>query len=180
MTKYTKIAFIAEYGDCNLIWNYNIITHITVEDHIVSVYANETLFSKFSITQNPKNGQWVRHGKYKLYRPTGEYKSRTSYFNVGKLHREDGPAECLKFKKGAKTFAYYINGKRHREDGPAYVEICSDGHISEEKYYINGKLHREDGPAKVLTYRVGGKALTSWYYHGEIYDPLLTKKALNI
>lgn len=51
------------------------------------------------------------------------------YKDLGKLHREDGPAYIR--VDGSK--AWFLNGKRHRLDGPAL--IYADG---SEEWWVNG------------------------------------------
>jgi hypothetical protein len=60
------------------------------------------------------------------------------YYQNGKPHRLDGPAEF--FPSGTKV--WWKEGKEHRLDGPA-VE-GADGYAN---WYVEGLLHRLDGPA---------------------------------
>tara|TARA_R110002033_G_scaffold167447_1_gene206589 strand:+ start:3867 stop:4724 length:858 start_codon:yes stop_codon:yes gene_type:complete len=119
------------------------------------------------------------------------------YIN-NELHREDGPA-LRRSDKDSTLEVWYIDGKRHREGGPAY-QYANDEMIQDE-WRIDGKLHREDGPAfckadgdivhkewyfngkkhcedkAAIQIWVGGILQTSkWYYHGDEYTPILTKK----
>tara|TARA_R110002033_G_scaffold136310_5_gene175850 strand:- start:222 stop:758 length:537 start_codon:yes stop_codon:yes gene_type:complete len=176
MTKYTRGEFIAEYGELNLIWGYEDITHVVVEGVKATVYADTEIFSVFSMAQCPSTGKWVLHGKYKMYKHTGDYKHRTSYYVMGTLHREDGPALRAVFNNNMIEHMYYNMGELHREGAPAHIIMRSNGEIIEEKYYINGECHREDGPAVTLFY--GDKISKQWYHHGEPYEPNLTKRAL--
>ena len=97
-----------------------------------------------------------------------------------------------KYIKHGSMFVYYIHGsledimhfkygKLHNEEGPAYYRWESDGTLITKGYCIDGKLHREDGPARYICYNYGSDVIIkTWFYHGEQYEPALTKKAISI
>jgi hypothetical protein len=88
-----------------------------------------------------------------------EYANGTkSWYQCGKLHRDDGPA--IEHSNGDK--AWYQNGLFHRIDGPALE--WSDG---TKFWYQNGKPHRDDGPA--VEYPNGSKF---WYKNGIKQTPV--------
>ncbi len=108
------------------------------------------------------------------------YISATSvkYYQHGKLHRVDGPAELY---NGTETCSedWYLNGLRHRVGGPAI--ICPDL----VAWFQNGKRHRMDGPALIITPDTqfaayvlqAGKSLIRWY-HNDVELPEEKVKAL--
>lgn len=53
----------------------------------------------------------------------------TTYFYMGKIHREDGPAVISPNHQ-----IWMIGGKVHREDGPAFLNIKEKKAI----WYVNG------------------------------------------
>tara|TARA_R110002033_G_scaffold136310_2_gene175844 strand:- start:44 stop:637 length:594 start_codon:yes stop_codon:yes gene_type:complete len=196
--KYTLTEFIKEYG--HILHRTN-VSDVIVDDNYVKVYLNDTLVSEFPMVLY--NGKYVMHGvykayfldgskMYKVYYKNGEYhredgpayyqwtyektKDRESYYKDGKLHREDGPTSTYWHNNGKLRFiGYNANGKRHRIDGPAAQYYYTDGKLVEESYYVDGELHREDGPA---LYRDDDGVVTlEWYYHGNKYEPTLTKRA---
>ena len=68
------------------------------------------------------------------------------YFN-GLRHRSHGPA-YTQYDADTRDIldtSYYELGKLHRNDGPA-VRYTRD-HTTREEYYFEGALHREDGPS---------------------------------
>ena len=61
------------------------------------------------------------------------------YNEVGKLHREDGPA--IEYADGDKF--WYLNGLLHREDGPA-VEWADGLKLWYLIWYLNGRSYTEE------------------------------------
>lgn len=88
---------------------------------------------------------------------------RVQYLRLGRLHRDQGPAEQL--QKGVEAwyrhgvlhntsgpailmpegFVWVLYGKRHRENGPA--EFYKKGEYERQEWFQNGKRHRIGGPA---------------------------------
>lgn len=71
----------------------------------------------------------------KTYKVTVSKYATRWYNEMGKLHREDGPA--VEHNDGTKS--WWINGQRHREDGPA-IEWFDET----KSWYINGKQLTEE------------------------------------
>jgi len=80
------------------------------------------------------------------------YEDFTEWFNeIGKWHREDGPAVAFKNGRGF----WYVNGKPHRLDGPA-IEYA-DGSV---EYWIEGKhLTKEEFLARTNPTSCSGKVV---------------------
>ena len=76
----------------------------------------------------------------------------TLYYQVGLLHREDGPA--LTLDNGAEE--WLVIGKRHRLNGPAFTNLSGY-----EGWFQNDKLHRLDGPAIV-----DPEGKDQWWFYG--------------
>lgn len=82
----------------------------------------------------------------------------TTYYNNGKIHREDGPA--IEWRDGNKH--WILNDRLHREDGPAIDLVETEIGCTVKKWSINGKYHREDGPAVEF-----GNGYKEWWIDGE-------------
>lgn len=67
--------------------------------------------------------------------------------DLGRFHREDGPAaECIKgMDKGCKY--YYIHGMVHRENGPAILEN------DYESYWFNGIKYPFEDWKEIIKYK---------------------------
>ena len=171
--RYSVIGFTNRYGDIGLTWP-SFLSHVIIKENKVMVYHHDELYSDFNIVQIPKCSIWVIHGVYTKYPPIT---STIIYYNMGKKHREDGPATIHTNSRGFTTKEYCVDGQLHREDGPAFIEIDDKGEIIELKYFIDGEPHREDGPAYIKWPNVDQLKIEEWYYHGKKYDPLMTKAA---
>ena len=69
------------------------------------------------------------------------------WYNKGKRHRDDGPAEKFDFDTGVQYTKWWNHGKIHRTDGPAYIFESQDGDVLCRVWAVDGKIHRKDGPA---------------------------------
>ena len=71
---------------------------------------------------------------------------------------------------GTVTESYFQNGKLHRDDGPAVMERKADGSTT-EKYYRNGQFFRPDSPAPAIVERNIAKDETTETYvrDGRVY-----------
>lgn len=92
-----------------------------------------------------------------ISQPTIIHNGCEIWYNEGKKHRVNGPAEI--WPDGSEF--WFINGQRHREDGPAEI----NKRIPCIAWYSHDKLHRsDDKPACIIdgtTFR--------WYVHGVIH-----------
>ena len=90
-----------------------------------------------------------------------------TYYYLGKIHREDGPAVEY-IDVGAVRIEWYSHGKRHRLDGPA----CTS--FSTEEWFKNGKRHCLIGPAIVRAWE--NHIFNQWFIEGEEYSEEEWKK----
>lgn len=123
--------------------------------------------------------RWFKHGVLHRDEDKGPAivfsETNCEYYNMGVVHRKNGPAVIRDYKK-----AWMVEGLYHREEneGPAIIfengdfmyyfkgELHRTNNQPAKKindnyyYYYKGKLHREDGPA------VDEINKQVWYIHG--------------
>lgn len=94
------------------------------------------------------------------------------YYQDGKRHRTDGPAEIMMdpiTTKPIKIF-WYLDGTIAREDDKPAITVIdhASGHIVDEVFCDwSGNKSRENGPARISYCKRTGKKLSeTWYLHG--------------
>ncbi len=98
------------------------------------------------------------------------------WWQQGKRHRAEGPAEELFYPSGVlRTRKWFHNDLLHREDGPAVEEFFENGALRFYEWYHHGKLHREDGPAReVYGTSINHRLIATrkyFYLDGELIPP---------
>lgn len=96
---------------------------------------------------------------------------RKQYYRMGKLHRENEPAEILYNTCNGKLYLqkYYINGLLHREDQPSIIYEVTEENYLEYKYTIDGKYHNFNGPAiYIIDNKIVEKEI--YYLFGKQFD----------
>jgi hypothetical protein len=85
---------------------------------------------------------------YKEYMVKVYDSGKKSWYQNGKLHREDGPA--IEYANGSKE--WFLNGEYHREDGPAceYADGRKFWYLNDESY-TEEEFLKKTSPIKELT-----------------------------
>ncbi len=98
--------------------------------------------------ESPNRRGWHKHVRTIHKRADGGFDIVDEYFDKrGRLHSLGEPAIVVQNTANyCKTFSFYENGKQHCTDGPAEIVYLTNGNI-QETYMLNGKRHRVDGPA---------------------------------
>ena len=82
------------------------------------------------------------------------------WYQNGKLHRVDGPAE-IEYKNGQKIEElWYRNGVTHRADGPAHTWISGDQRG--EAWFYDDREYRDDDLPVCVFYTNGRRSLECW------------------
>tara|TARA_R110002049_G_scaffold1641_3_gene12448 strand:+ start:14820 stop:15728 length:909 start_codon:yes stop_codon:yes gene_type:complete len=158
------VAFTSQYGGFGLYWDD--ITSVIIDGDLVTTYAGDAVISTFSIIWD--NNVYKLHGIYTC--TPSPNKTRTKYYNLDKLHREDGPAELLIINDVVILEDWRIDGRHHREDAPAYIERYPDGQISHELWCLHGQWHREGEPARRLWRADGQLWGEEWYINSKHHN----------
>lgn len=98
------------------------------------------------------------------------------WWQGGKRHRTDGPAEEIFYPSGVlRTRKWFYRDLLHREDGPAVEEFFENGALRFYEWYFHGRLHREDGPAReVYGTSINHRLIATrkyFYLDGELVPP---------
>jgi hypothetical protein len=111
--------------------------------------------SRYEVGDEPTEVEKYTDGMHKE-----TFKRKAWRDDVGRLHRESGPALILidyeivwdadlPDKEDlvlTKIYGWYKHGKLHNINGPAKLNV-RDNITTRSEWYLNGKLHRENGPA---------------------------------
>jgi hypothetical protein len=138
-----------------------------------------------------KTEAWLQHSTNASY-------IRTTYYQNGEEHREDGPAivseqEHQCWDRINKVWIYWIaqheiwrkNGKLSRDNNlPAEIIKSKNCNRMMVNWYVNGELHRTNGPCMVELYYENNKLTLDWfnyYINGKSFKKFFyPKNLLNI
>ena len=154
-------VFTGQYGTFGLYWNN--VTLVILDGDKVTTFVNDEVVSTFTIAWDA--GKYKFHGIY-TYTPNPNT-IHTLYYNLGVLHREDGPADLRVRDNIAMVEKWCINGKLHREGAPARIERFNSGQISQEIWSLHGQWHREGEPARRVWYEDGQLQGEEWCSNGK-------------
>ena len=156
-------VFTGQYGTFGLSWNK--ITLVILDGNKVTTFVNDEVLSTFTIAWDA--GKYKFHGIY-TYTPNPSI-IHTRYYNLGVLHREDGPAALRVYNDIAKAEEWRINGRLHREGAPALIDRFNSGQISQEIWSLHGQWHREGEPARRMWHEDGQLRGEEWYINGKLH-----------